>query len=162
MCITLGADDPPSPTASVLWFQVALTGVRFTGSDIQEVPPEPQEVAKCHSICQPWGRRGGRAGTATRRQWTHRGLGSCRCCVGGSSAAVGAAGGGGQLCSLGLWGRRPGQHEGSTWADHLALPGSEKACELQRPLRTRGGTTSKAEASVLTDKRETTKMPLGG
>ena len=69
---------------------------------------------------------------------------------------------GGQLCSLGLWGRRPGQHEGSTWADHLALPGSEKACELQRPLRTRGGTTSKAEASVLTDKRETTKMPLGG
>lgn len=91
MCITLGADDPPSPTASVLWFQVALTGVRFTGSDIQEVPPEPQEVAKCHSICQPRGCRGGRAGTATRREWTHRGLGSCGRGVGGSSAAGGGS-----------------------------------------------------------------------
>ena len=77
-------------------------------------------------------------------------------------SCFGAAGGGGQLCSLGLWGSRPGQHEGSTWADHLAPPGSEKACKLQRSLRTRGGTTSEAEASVLTDKRETTKMPLGG
>lgn len=35
MRIMLGAGDPPSPTASVLWFQVTPIDVQFTGTDIQ-------------------------------------------------------------------------------------------------------------------------------